>query len=28
MVKNPSAWIKGLASQQTWTHREIEWYCG
>ncbi|CDW80363.1 UNKNOWN [Stylonychia lemnae] len=28
MVKNPSAWIKGLASQQTWTHREIEWYSG
>ena len=28
MVKNPSSWIKGLNGHQTWTHREIEWYCG
>lgn len=26
MVKNPSSWIKSLANDQTWTHREIEWY--
>lgn len=23
--KNPSAWLKSLASTQTWTHREVEW---
>lgn len=28
MIKNPSSWIKGFANHQTWTHREIEWYCG
>eukprot|EP00347_Sterkiella_histriomuscorum_P021846 403332564 len=26
--KNPSSWIQGLSNQQTWTHREIEWYSG
>ena len=23
--KHPSAWLKSLASPQTWTHREVEW---
>jgi hypothetical protein len=25
-IRNPSAWIKSLSSNFTWTNRELEWY--
>jgi hypothetical protein len=25
-IRNPSAWIKSLSSNFTWTQRELEWY--
>jgi len=24
--KNPAGWIKNLGGNNTWTHRELEWY--
>ena len=26
LIRNPSAWIKSLSSNFTWTNRELEWY--